>query len=137
MEVHQCDGIDIVYWFAFRECDTESMEETDGIGPPWDIVIEDDGRDDEQTGYMMYEKAFLANGVSSINEVLYGEIVDIVQTCEDQKESSEMICPQMGFYIWISDAIEACDEERDDEYDISIDPDVVGYVVMSLPIDLH
>jgi hypothetical protein len=43
----------------------------------------------------------------------------------------------MGFYIWISDAIEACDEERDDEYDISIDPDVVGNVVMSLPINLH
>jgi hypothetical protein len=31
----------------------------------------------------MYEKAFLANGVSSIDEVFYGEIVDIVQTCED------------------------------------------------------
>jgi hypothetical protein len=43
----------------------------------------------------------------------------------------------MGFYIWIFHTVEAGDKERDYEYDISIDPDVVGEEVMFLPIDLH
>ena len=43
----------------------------------------------------------------------------------------------MCFDIWISDSIEAGDEERDDEDDISVDPDVVGDEVVFLPIDRH
>lgn len=113
------------------------MQKADRIGPPWDIVIEDEGRDDEEAGDMMDEKALEADALSSIDEVFYRHVVDVVEAREDQEESGEVICPKMGFDIWISDSIDAGDEERDDEDDIAVDPDVVGDVVVFLPIDRH
>ena len=69
------------------------MQKADWIGPPGDIVIEDDGRDNEEGGNMMDEKALEADAFSSVDEIFYGDVVDVVEACEDQEESCEVISP--------------------------------------------
>ena len=69
------------------------MEETDRIGEPGDVVVQEKRRDHEQTGYMMNEECFLADEVSSIDDELDGDIVEVVEAGEDEKESGEVIRP--------------------------------------------
>ncbi len=42
---------------------------------------------------MMYEKRFLADGVSTINDPFYGYIVDVIEPGQDKKNSRKMISP--------------------------------------------
>lgn len=41
----------------------------------------------------MYKECFLANSIASINDVFDGNIVDVVEPTEYEKESGDVISP--------------------------------------------
>jgi len=79
LEVHECGGIDVVEGLELGEGEAEAVQKADGVGPPGNVTIDDDGRNDEQTGNVVYEEALLADGVAAVNEVLDGYVVDVVE----------------------------------------------------------
>ena len=84
---------------------------------------------------MMYEKRFLADGISSVDDPFYGYIVDVVEPGEDEKNSREVISPQFFIDVGVDESADAADDEGENEQDVAVDPDVVGEVVMVYPVD--
>ena len=84
----------------------------------------------------MNKERFLTNRISTINQVLNRHIVDIVEPSEDKEESGQMVSPQFSGDLRVAEAVDAGDDEGDDEDDVAVDPDVVGEIVVVLPVDL-
>ena len=63
------------------------MKKTNGVGKPRNIVVQEKRRDDEETGYVVDEEWFLAYWISSIHDVLNGNLIDIEDAGEYQEDS--------------------------------------------------
>lgn len=93
MEKHQGGGIDVVERFEVGKPDAEPVEEADRVGPPRDVLVEEEGADDEETGDMVDEEGFLADGVTSINYILDGHFVDVECAAEEEEDTGKVIRP--------------------------------------------
>ena len=69
------------------------MQKSDRIGPPRDVRVEEEWRYDEEAGKVMNDERFLADSVTSIDDVLDGNIVDVVDPGEYEENSREVVSP--------------------------------------------
>lgn len=93
MEEHQSRGVDIVEGFEFGEPDAEPMQETNRVGPPRDVRVEEQRRNDEQAGDVMNEERLLADCIPSVDNVLDGYVIDIEEPSKHEEHSRKMISP--------------------------------------------
>lgn len=93
MEEHQSRGVYIVEGFEFRKPDAEPMEKADGVGPPRDVRVEEERRNDEETRDVVDEERLLADGVPSVHHILYGDVVDVEQPSKHEEHSRQMVSP--------------------------------------------
>lgn len=86
----------------------------------------------------MYKECFLANSIASINDVFDGNIVDVVEPTEYEKESGDVISPQMFADIRVTESADAGEDEGQDEDGVEVDPDAIGEEVVVVPVNgLH
>lgn len=64
---------------------------------------------------MVNEESFLANSVSSINEVFNWNIVDVVEAGENQEKSSKVVSPQILIDVRKPNPIATRDKKGDDK----------------------
>ena len=110
------------------------MEETDRTGKPRDVAVEEQRRNDEQRCNVVNEERFLADAVAPIKHILDRHIIDIVDTRQKQKYPCKMISPQILVNVHISVPVDTRDDERQNEYGVTVDPYIVGEVVVIVPI---
>ena len=67
------------------------MEKSNRIRPPWHIIIEDQRQDNKLTSRMMDKQCFLAQRLSSINNVFDDSIENIEDTCDQLEKSGNVI----------------------------------------------
>ena len=84
---------------------------------------------------MVNEESFLTYTVTTIVYIFDWHLVDVVETGEEKEDAGEMVCPEMFVDLGLTVAGDTGYEEGDDEGDIAVDPDVVGEVVMILPVN--
>jgi hypothetical protein len=82
------------------------------------------------------EEAFLADEISPVNHVLDGHLIDVECTGEEEEQPGEMIRPEMFVDVRVEKAIDAGYEEGQNEDEVAVDPDMVGQVVMVVPVNL-
>ena len=73
----------------------------------------------------MNDERFLADSVTSIDDVLDGNIVDVVDPGEYEENSREVVSPQWFIDRGVEVAKDAGDDEGKDQDYVSVDPDVV------------
>lgn len=135
MEEHHGACIDVVERLKLWEKDAEPVKKTNRIGKPWDVVVEEKWWNDEHAGDVVDKEGLLANVVPAIHDILDGHIVDVVGASEEEEESGEMIGPEMFVDLGMQVAVDAGDDEGQDEDNVAVDPYVVGEEVMIVPID--
>ena len=135
VEVHHCCGIHVVDGLELRPEDTHSVQEADRVGKPRNVVVEEDRRKDEQTCHVMDVEWLEADRVPSIEHVLRRHIVDVVEAGENQEESGEMVGPEMSLEARVEIPVDTSDDEWQDKDTVAIDPDVIGHVVVILPVN--
>ena len=136
MEEHQSSRVNIVQRFKLGIVDAEAMKKANRVGEPGNIVVEEEWWDDEETSNMMDEERLLADAISSVHDILDGYFVDIEDNCENEEDSGEVIGPKVSFDIGVEEPVDAGDDEGWYEYDVAVDPNIVGVVVVIGPVDL-
>ena len=136
MEEHQSSRVNIVQRFKLGIVDAEAMKKANRVGEPGNIVVEEEWWDDEETSNMMDEERLLADAISSVHDILDGYFIDIENDCENEEESGEVIGPEVSFEIGVEEPVDAGDDEGRYEYDVAVDPNIVGVVVVIGPVDL-
>ena len=85
---------------------------------------------------MVDEEAFLADEISPVNHVLDGHFIDVEGTGEEEEQSGEMIRPEMFVDVRVEKTIDAGYDEGQNEDEVAVDPDMVGQVVMVVPVNM-
>ena len=135
MEIHQGAGIYVIQRLEFRKSDAEAMQEPDGVGPPRNVGVHYERRDDEETGDVVDEERFLTDGISAVDEVLDRHIVDVVAAGKYEEETREMISPKVGLDIRVANTVDAGHQEGQDQHQITVDPHVVRHEIVVTPVN--
>lgn len=86
---------------------------------------------------MVDQQRLLANSLHAIDHVLDGNIVDVEEASDGEEQPAEVVSEEVDLGGGVPESVEAGDEERNDAEQVDVHPQVVGDVVMSLPVDLH
>jgi hypothetical protein len=93
VEDKQSRSVDVVERFEFREEDAKTMQKAYGVGEPGNILVEEERRNDEERSDVVNEERFLADAVSSIQDIFDGHVVNVVEARENEEEARHMISP--------------------------------------------
>lgn len=116
MKKHQGWSIDVVERLKIWEPNAETVKKTDRIGPPRNILVEEQGRNDKKTSNMVDEEWFLANCISTVDHIFGGHLVDVKCTAQKEKDAWEVISPKFFVDIGVHEPEDAGDDEGQNEY---------------------
>jgi hypothetical protein len=106
------------------------VEEADGIDPPGHVAVQDDGRQHEERGQVVDEEGPLAEGVCPVDCQLDGDVVEVVEPGVEQHAAGELVRPEGDGDVGMAEAVDAGEEEGEDEEGVGGDPQVVAEVVV-------
>ena len=136
MEKHQSGCIDVIQRLELGVVDAETVQKTNRVDPPRDVLIQEERRYDEQTRKVVYVERFEANAVATVNGPLDWQIIDVVYPGEEEEDPGEVISPQFFVDVGVEQSGEEGDDEWEDKNDVTVDPYLVGQIVVAHPVDV-